>query len=72
MPAARFQLEVRDPARETQRQWRALRNTSRIRQRLAYNADYENIDVVAYLRRVVGDLEPAPAPRKIQFAPSHS
>ena len=35
--------------------------------RLAYNADYENIDLVAYLREVVEDLEPAVAPCKIQL-----
>ena len=35
--------------------------------RLAYNADYENIDLVAYLREVVDDLEPAVAPCKIQL-----
>src|SRR5579859_2082905 len=35
--------------------------------RLAYNADYENIDLVAYLREIVEDLEPAVAPCKIQF-----
>jgi len=35
--------------------------------RLAYNADYENIDLVAYLREVVSDLESAVAPCKIQF-----
>src|SRR6476661_1599288 len=35
--------------------------------RLAYNADYENIDLVAYLREVLDDLEPAVAPYKIQL-----
>src|SRR6202022_407981 len=35
--------------------------------RLAYNADYENIDLVAYLREVVEDLEAAGAPCKIQL-----
>jgi two-component sensor histidine kinase len=35
--------------------------------RLAYNADYENIDLVAYLREVVDDLEPTVAPCKIWF-----
>jgi two-component sensor histidine kinase len=35
--------------------------------RLAYNADYENIDLVAYLREVIGDLETAVAPCKIQL-----
>jgi two-component sensor histidine kinase len=35
--------------------------------RLAYNADYENVDLVAYLREVVEDLEPAVAPCKIQL-----
>ena len=35
--------------------------------RLAYNADYENIDLVAYLREVIEDLEPMVAPCKIHF-----
>jgi two-component sensor histidine kinase len=35
--------------------------------RLAYNADYENIDLVAYLREVVQDLENAVAPCKVQL-----
>src|ERR1700692_4509406 len=35
--------------------------------RLAYNADYENIDLVGYLGEVVEDLEAAVAPCKIQF-----
>jgi two-component sensor histidine kinase len=35
--------------------------------RLAYNADYENIDLVVYLREVVADLEAAVAPCKIQL-----
>ena len=45
-------------------------------ERLAYNADYENIDLVAYLREVIEDLETAvdpckihlDAPEEIQFA----
>ena len=36
-------------------------------ERLAYNPDYEKIDLVAYLREVIGDLETAVAPCKIQF-----
>ena len=35
--------------------------------RLAYNADYENIDLVGYLREVVEDLVTAVAPYKIQL-----
>jgi two-component sensor histidine kinase len=35
--------------------------------RLAYNADFENIDLVAYLRDVVDDLEPAVAPCKVEL-----
>lgn len=35
--------------------------------RLAYNADYENIDLVAYLREVIEDLEASVAPREIHF-----
>jgi two-component sensor histidine kinase len=45
-------------------------------ERLAYNADYEKIDLVDYLREVIGDLEKAvapctvhlEAPEAIQFA----
>jgi two-component sensor histidine kinase len=35
--------------------------------RLAYNADYENIDLVAYLRDVIDDLETAVAPCNVNF-----
>jgi two-component sensor histidine kinase len=35
--------------------------------RLAYNADYEKIDLVAYLREVLGDLGSSVAPRAINF-----
>ena len=38
--------------------------------RLAYNADYENIDLVGYLREVCEDLEAAVAPCKIQLETS--
>jgi two-component sensor histidine kinase len=36
-------------------------------ERLAYNADYENIELVEYLREVIGDLETTVAPCKIHF-----
>ena len=36
-------------------------------ERLAYNADYENIDLVSYLREVIDDLETAVTPFKIQL-----
>jgi two-component sensor histidine kinase len=36
-------------------------------ERLAYNADYENIDLTEYLREIIGDLELTVAPCKIQF-----
>ncbi len=36
-------------------------------ERLAYNADYENIDLVEYLREIVSDLGPTVAPCRIQF-----
>src|SRR6202790_5382821 len=35
--------------------------------RLAYNADYENIDLIAYLREVVEDLEASIGPCSIQL-----
>jgi two-component sensor histidine kinase len=36
-------------------------------ERLAYNADYEKIDLVSYLREVIDDLETAVSPCKIQL-----
>jgi two-component sensor histidine kinase len=36
-------------------------------ERLAYNADYENIDLIDYLREIIGDLELTVAPCEIQF-----
>ncbi len=36
-------------------------------ERLAYNADYENIDLVGYLREIINDLQPIVAPCKIEF-----
>jgi two-component sensor histidine kinase len=36
-------------------------------ERLAYNADYENIDLTEYLREVIGDLVIAVAPCKMVF-----
>ena len=36
-------------------------------ERLAYTADYENIDSIEYLRQIINDLEPTVAPCKIQF-----
>jgi two-component sensor histidine kinase len=36
-------------------------------ERLAYNADYENIDLVAYLREVIADLDAAVTPCKIHL-----
>jgi len=34
-------------------------------ERLAYTADYENIDLIEYLRQIINDLEPTVAPCKI-------
>jgi two-component sensor histidine kinase len=36
-------------------------------ERLAYNADYEKIDLIAYLREVLKDLEPTVSPSVIRF-----
>ena len=36
-------------------------------ERLAYNADYENIELIDYLREVIGDLAATVAPCKIVF-----
>jgi two-component sensor histidine kinase len=37
-------------------------------ERLAYNVDNENIDLVEYLRQIIGDLQPTVAPCEIDFA----
>src|SRR5512141_2173858 len=42
----------------------------RANERLAYNADYENIDLVDYLREVIGDLMSSVAPCTIHFEAS--
>jgi two-component sensor histidine kinase len=39
-------------------------------ERLAYTADYENIDLAEYLREIIGDLVKAVAPCEIQFEAS--
>jgi two-component sensor histidine kinase len=36
-------------------------------ERLAYTADYENIDLIEYLRQIINDLELTVAPCKIEF-----
>jgi two-component sensor histidine kinase len=36
-------------------------------ERLAYVADYENIDLVGYLKEIIADLRPTVAPCKIEF-----
>ena len=36
-------------------------------ERLAYNADYDSIDLIEYLREIIGDLELTVAPCDIQF-----
>jgi two-component sensor histidine kinase len=38
-------------------------------ERLAYNADYENINLTEYLREIIGDLQGTVAPCQIQFDP---
>ena len=44
-----------------------ITTVGRAYERLAYNADYENIDLVAYLREVIADLEVAVAPCKVEL-----
>jgi two-component sensor histidine kinase len=39
-------------------------------ERLAYTADYEKIDLIEYLRQIVGDLKPTVAPCAIAFTAS--
>ena len=36
-------------------------------ERLAYNADYENINLVEYLREIIGDLQPVVAPCEVRL-----
>ena len=44
-----------------------ISTVGRAYERLAYNADYESIGLVSYLREVTGDLETAAAPCKVQL-----
>ena len=44
-----------------------ISTVGRAYERLAYNADYESIGLVSYLREVIGDLETAVAPCKVQL-----
>jgi two-component sensor histidine kinase len=44
-----------------------ISTVGRAYERLAYNADYENIGLVSYLREVIHDLETAVAPCKVQL-----
>jgi two-component sensor histidine kinase len=41
-------------------------------ERLAYNADYENINLTEYLREIIGDLEATVAPCQIQLDASEA
>jgi two-component sensor histidine kinase len=58
-----------DPALSEQLQEASTRVSAvgRAYERLAYNADYENIDLIAYLREVIDDLTAAVAPCEIHF-----
>ena len=58
-----------DPALSEQLQEASTRISAvgRAYERLAYNADYENIDLISYLREVIDDLEAAVAPCEIHF-----
>jgi two-component sensor histidine kinase len=58
-----------DPALSEQLQEASTRISAvgRAYERLAYNADYENIDLISYLREVIDDLEVAVAPCEIHF-----
>src|SRR5690349_3580290 len=44
-----------------------ISTVGRAYERLAYNADYESIGLASYLREVIGDLETAVAPCKVQL-----
>jgi two-component sensor histidine kinase len=58
-----------DPALSDRLREAASRITAvgRAYERLAYNADYEDIGLVSYLREVIGDLEIAVAPCKVRL-----
>ena len=60
---------VGDPAVKDHLQEASTRisTVGRAYERLAYNADYENIGLVSYLREVIADLAAAVAPCKIQL-----
>ncbi|HYK49762.1 MAG TPA: histidine kinase dimerization/phosphoacceptor domain -containing protein, partial [Terriglobales bacterium] len=60
---------VGDPALSDRLQEASSRISAvgRAYERLAYNADYENIGLVSYLREVISDLETAVAPCKVQL-----
>jgi two-component sensor histidine kinase len=60
---------VGDPALSDHLQEASTRISAvgRAYERLAYNADYENIGLVSYMREVIEDLETAVAPCKVQF-----
>src|SRR4030095_3200429 len=45
----------------------SIRTMRRAYEHLAYNADYESIGLVSYLREVIDDLETAVAPCKVQM-----
>ena len=55
-----------DPTPERRASTR-LSTVGRAYERLAYNADYESIGLASYLREVIGDLEAAVAPCKVQL-----
>jgi two-component sensor histidine kinase len=44
-----------------------ISTVGRAYERLAYNADYESIGLASYLREVIGDLETAVSPCKVQL-----
>jgi GAF domain-containing protein len=44
-----------------------VNTVGRAYERLAYNADYENIDLIDYLREIIGDLASTVAPCEIEF-----
>jgi two-component sensor histidine kinase len=62
-------LSVGDPALSERLNEASIRisTVGRAYDRLAYNADYEKIDLIGYLREVLKDLEPSVSPSVIQF-----
>ncbi|HUN98708.1 MAG TPA: histidine kinase dimerization/phosphoacceptor domain -containing protein [Bradyrhizobium sp.] len=68
--SAMLQLQAKDDQASSEQLNAAASRVNavgRAYERLAYNADHEKIDLIAYLREIVGDLRPTVAPCEIDF-----